>query len=148
MNALLEAQMYATRCKHMRDSFYEEVERQKRPKQLKAFLDAANAELQTAIRVAGFGPGPRPLDPDELARLDDPPIGPRYTVRADIIPAALADLGFVAWIDDTKHPDGSVGGASCSWHQDIRDAERICATLNKMAAYRARLRLGDLPLSE
>ena len=55
----------------------------------------------------------------------------RYTTRVDAIPPALRDRGFVAWVHDAQHPDGSEGGASCCFSQDWRDASRITAALNK-----------------
>ncbi len=65
---------------------------------------------------------------------------PRFTVRTDAIPRDLAQLGFVAWIDDAQHPDGTEDGASCAWFQDIRDAWRVAEVLNRNERFRERLR--------
>ena len=56
---------------------------------------------------------------------------PRFAVRTGSIPKELSRLGFVAWVDDAQHPDGTEGGASCAFCQDMRDAERIAAMLNR-----------------
>jgi len=52
------------------------------------------------------------------------------------VPEKLRDLGFVAYVRDARHPDGSA--LSCSWHQSLLDAERIATALND-----AELSMGD-----
>lgn len=64
---------------------------------------------------------------------------PRYAVRTDM-PDATRALGFVAWVDDAQHPDDPWAGASCCWCQDLADAERIAAGLNRDEMFRRRLR--------
>jgi hypothetical protein len=64
---------------------------------------------------------------------------PRYTVRTDM-PEATQALGFVACVDDARHPDDPRDGASCCWCQDLDDAERIADGLNRDELFRERLR--------
>lgn len=52
----------------------------------------------------------------------------RYTVRTEV-PAQLRDQGFVAYVEDAEHSDGS-GATSCGWFLSLLDAERTRDALN------------------
>lgn len=73
-----------------------------------------------------------PASSDQIRTAGSP--APRYTVR--MRPAGL--VVFPAWVHDARHPDDPAG-APCCWCQDIRDAERIAAGLNRDEMYRATL---------
>jgi hypothetical protein len=52
----------------------------------------------------------------------------RYTVKTDV-PRQLRDRGFVAYVEDAEHPDGS-GAASCGWFLSLLDADRARDAMN------------------
>jgi hypothetical protein len=51
----------------------------------------------------------------------------RYRVMTQV-PRNLRDLGFVAYVEDSNHPDG--GALSMSWHQSLGDADRVAVCMN------------------
>lgn len=51
----------------------------------------------------------------------------KFTVVQEV-PKALRDIGFVAYVQDSHHPDGI--NLSCSWHQSLDDAYRVAQALN------------------
>lgn len=53
----------------------------------------------------------------------------RYRVNTTV-PAQLRERGFVAYVEDAQHPDGS-GPASMSWHLSVMDADRVAYAMNR-----------------
>lgn len=49
-----------------------------------------------------------------------------------VIPKQMRDRGFVAYVNDSTHPDGG-GSCSMSWHLTTFDADRVAAAMNKVA---------------
>lgn len=54
----------------------------------------------------------------------------RYRVNTTV-PTQLKDRGFVAYVEDAEHPDGS-GPASMSWHLSVMDADRVANAMNRL----------------
>lgn len=76
------------------------------------------------------------LDPKRLEKALDDWFDPgeaemRFTVRTDV-PEPMRRLGFVAYVEDSKHPDGCA--CSMSWHQSLHDAGRVALAMDRYQA--------------